>query len=126
VLPASACEAAAGWLVVEDESLVAMMVEDALAEIGVKVAGIATRVETALALIRNAPPAGAILDVNLAGEFVYPVAEALAALGIPFVFLTGYGEEGVRGDFAARPVVQKPFVPDQIQSAIGRARLAHR
>lgn len=110
----------AGWLIVEDESLITMLIEEALSDIGLRVAGTANRVARALHLIQDRAPNGAILDVNLAGEQVYPVAEVLAARRIPFVFLTGYGEHAIRPDFAAMPVVQKPFVAEQIQSAVRR------
>jgi CheY-like chemotaxis protein len=107
------------WLIVEDEPLVAMLVEDAISEMGLPTAG-ATRVERALQLIAEDAPAGAILDVNLAGEQVYPVAAVLVERGIPFLFLTGYGENAIRNEFEMMPVVKKPFTVEQIQLAVRR------
>jgi DNA-binding response OmpR family regulator len=106
------------WLIVEDEPLVAMLVEDAIAELGLTASGPATRVDKALQLIEERTFAGAILDVNLAGEPVYPVATLLRERQIPFLFLTGYGEETIRGDFDKMLVVRKPFTVEQIQTAI--------
>jgi CheY-like chemotaxis protein len=113
-------EPRSGWLIVEDESLVAMLIEEALTEIGLPTLGPATRVAKAIQLIEAHPPEGAVLDVNLAGEKVYPVADTLAAFGIPFVFLTGYGEAGVRQGYEGRPVLQKPFSIEQVQMAVKR------
>ena len=108
------------WLIVEDEPLVAMLVEDAIAELGLTATGMATRVDKALQLIEEQTFAGAILDVNLAGEAVYPVATVLRERQIPFLFLTGYGEEAIRRDFDNMPIVKKPFTVEQIQTAIRR------
>jgi CheY-like chemotaxis protein len=80
-------------LVVEDEGLVAMMIEDLLEDLGCELAGSLASVGAALAWIEAGGDAdGALLDVNLGGEPVFPVAEALRARGIPFAFATGYGE----------------------------------
>src|SRR4051812_36415564 len=84
-------------LVVEDETLIAMMIEDLLADMGCIVVGAAATIAQALALL--ADPAfqidGALLDVNLGGEKVFPVADALAQRAIPFVFATGYGKDAL-------------------------------
>lgn len=106
------------WLIVEDEPLVAMLVEDAIAELGLTASGPATRVDKALQLIEEQTFDGAILDVNLAGEPVYPVAALLRERKIPFLFLTGYAEEAIHGDFDKMLIVRKPFTVDQIQAAI--------
>lgn len=111
----------AAWLIVEDESLVAMSIEDALAELGLGVVGPFSRVAKALPSAREAALAGALLDVNVAGEPVYPVAEILAGRGVPIVFLTGYGSAGLRADFRDRPTITKPFTPEQIAAAVRRA-----
>src|SRR4051812_18350592 len=83
--------ASQGWLIVEDESLIAMLVQDAVEEMGLATMGPASRVAHALQLLNDGRPDGAILDVNLDGEKVYPVADELMARNIPFMFLTGYG-----------------------------------
>lgn len=97
-------------LLVEDEAVVAMMVEDMLAEAGASVIGPAYSLAQALDLARSADPMhAALLDVNVAGQAVFPVAEALAARGIPFAFASGYGEGGITDAFRNRPSLQKPF-----------------
>jgi CheY-like chemotaxis protein len=95
-----------------------MLVEDAIAELGLTASGPATRVEKALQLLQERTFAGAILDVNLAGEPVYPVAAVLRERQIPFLFLTGYGEDAIHNDFDKMPIVKKPFTLEQIQSVI--------
>lgn len=98
-------------LIVEDETMVAMMVEDLLETFGCIVVAVAGTVKQALALVAAKDVAidGAILDVNIGGEKVFPVADALAANGIPFVFATGYGASGIDPGFEECPVIAKPF-----------------
>ena len=108
------------WLVVEDESLIAMLIEETLTEAGFDVAGPVGRVAHALEEIARNDIAGAVLDVNIAGEPVYPVAAELARRNIPFLFLTGYGAHAVREDFRGRPILQKPFLPDQMRAVVER------
>jgi CheY-like chemotaxis protein len=108
------------WLVVEDESLIAMLVEETLIDAGLAVVGPVSRVAAALDIATNGELAGAVLDVNIAGELVYPVADALVARGIPFLFLTGYGARAVRPDLRIHPIVHKPFLPEQIRAIVER------
>ena len=82
-------------LVVEDELMIRMLLEDMLGELGYIVAAEAARIDEALDAANNADFDVAILDVNLNGEPILPVADALAARGTPFVFATGYGERGL-------------------------------
>ena len=89
--------------------LVAMNLEDMLLELGHEVAGIASRLAPALALARDAEFDAAILDVNLAGDRSFPVADLLAERGKPFLFATGYGMQGIEERYRSRPVLQKPF-----------------
>ncbi|HET9902289.1 MAG TPA: response regulator [Xanthobacteraceae bacterium] len=96
-------------LVVEDEILISMLLEDMLTDLGYEVAGTASRVEEALALARSAQIHAAILDVNLNGQEVFPVADVLAGRSIPFVFATGYGERALPAAYQERPTLQKPF-----------------
>lgn len=110
-------------LVVEDEALVAMLVEDGLRGAGAEVLGPAASVADALRIVEGAVAAGggldaAVLDLNLAGRAVRPVADRLAALGVPFLFATGYGEGCDTGGHAA-PMVQKPFDPEELVAAVG-------
>jgi CheY-like chemotaxis protein len=96
-------------LLVEDEALVAMMMRDILLELGISVAGPFCTPAEAIAAARDDGVDAAILDVNLGGELIYPVADALAARGVPFVFVTGYGAESIDGRFAHIPILQKPI-----------------
>ena len=96
-------------LLVEDESLIAMLLEDMLAELGYEVVGPVARLDKAVELAQREVIDVAILDVNLNGMEVYPVAAALAARGVPFVFSTGYGNSGLHAPYGDRPTLQKPF-----------------
>lgn len=110
---------------VEDESLVAMQLEDMLDELGCVVVGLAMRVRKALDMLdREEVIDVAVLDVNIAGEKVFPVAERLHAMGVPFLFATGYGRPGLEGLWPDHPVVQKPYTSEQIAEAIVMARAA--
>lgn len=99
-------------LVVEDETIVSFLIEDMLAEHGCADIRHAAAIGGALALIDERVPDAAVLDVNLAGLPVFPVAERLAALRVPFIFATGYGRRGIPDQWSGRPVVQKPFHVD--------------
>jgi len=107
-------------LVVEDEALVAMLVEDALLDAGAKVIGPAATVAEALGMIDQELPDVAVLDLNLAGETSTPVADALLARGVPFVVATGYGAEGLPAGHIGVPVLAKPYDPDDLTQAIAR------
>ena len=96
-------------LVVEDTALVADVILEALEQCGCEVVGPVANLAGGLALARRAAVDGALLDVNLAGECSFPIAEALAARGIAFVFLTGYGDAGIPPIWHQVPVLQKPF-----------------
>jgi PAS domain S-box-containing protein len=96
-------------LAVEDEALVAAMLRKSLSDLGFGVVGPIGIVAQALESARTDLIDGAILDVNVAGEAVYPVADALAARGIPFVFMTGYGSDGIDPRYAHVPALQKPI-----------------
>ena len=103
-------------LLVEDEILVAMMMRDILTELGFSVIGPFSRVaEAMVAAVHDDIDAG-IIDVNLGGEFVYPVADVLVARKIPFVFITGYGVESIDGRFANVPIIKKPIQRQVLQS----------
>lgn len=89
--------------------MVAMLLEDMLQELGFEVVGPVGRLQRALAMAAETPIDAAILDLNLNGEHTYPVAEALTRRGIPFIFATGYGGNGVSDRFRSTPTLQKPF-----------------
>jgi len=102
-------------LLVEDEILVAMMMRDILTELGFTVIGPFARVsEAMIAAVHDDIDAG-IIDVNLGGEFVYPVADVLVARKIPFVFITGYGVESIDARFGQVPIIKKPVQRQLLQ-----------
>lgn len=110
-------------LLVEDEAMVAMMVEDILSDLGCVVVDVAGTLSRGLTLARDAELDldAAILDVNLGGEKVYPVAEVLTARGIPFVFATGYGIAGIAEQYAHVPALAKPYQPRALERMLETA-----
>jgi CheY-like chemotaxis protein len=106
-------------LVVEDEALIAVMVEDMLADFGSIVVGPAATIQAALALAQSEVIDAAILDVNVRGERIDPVAEALFARGIPVLFATGYGEVRLLNG-AKAAVIDKPYTKEKL--ALGLTR----
>ena len=108
-------------LLVEDETLIALMLEDMVESIGCAVTGLAPRVALGVTMADSGEFDLAILDVNVAGENVEPVADRLSARDVPFIFATGYGEAGVPLRYRGRPVVSKPFRADQLEAAIEKA-----
>jgi CheY-like chemotaxis protein len=105
-------------LVVEDEVMIRMLLEDMLADLGYEVAGATGALDEALSLARANDLDIAILDVNLSGTPVYPVAEALAARGVPFIFSTGYGEQGLPDAYRDCQLLQKPFQLENLERAL--------
>jgi CheY-like chemotaxis protein len=111
-------------LVVEDEMMVSMLIEDMLGELGCLVVGPASRLEDALALARDAEMDCAVLDVNLAGQPIFPLADLLRQRGLPFAFATGYGDAGVRDVDRGAPVLQKPFREGDLAKVLSELRAA--
>ncbi len=107
-------------LVVEDEMMVAMLLEDMLIDLGCRVIK-AGRVEKAVQFVAGTEIDGAILDVNVAGESVYPVASALQARGIPFIFSSGYGAGGLAPEYRDRPTLSKPFRQEELAPMLAAA-----
>ena len=108
-------------LVVEDEALVAMLLEDMLGDLGCNVMGPAMRVREALDLVESGAPIDvAILDMNLAGERSFRIAEALGSRAVPFVISTGF-EGGIEADLRDRPVLRKPFLSSDLETALRAA-----
>ena len=105
-------------LVVEDEYLIRMLLEDMLADLGYDVGAAVGTIAEASALAAKDDFATAILDVNLDGQQVYPVADILAKRGVPFLFVTGYGEGSLPEPYRTRPALQKPFQAEQLKSAL--------
>jgi CheY-like chemotaxis protein len=112
--------------VVEDEFAVLLLIEDMLSELGCELAGSASRVSDALGYVGDPMPDVAVLDVNVAGESIYPVAEYFAGRNVPIVFSTGYGGETLQGDWRDRPVLQKPYVVEQLADALLKSIAQHR
>jgi DNA-binding response OmpR family regulator len=110
-------------LVVEDEAMIAMMLEDDLVEAGATVLGPVATVAAAIRLIEEAIADGglhaAVLDLNLGGERAKPVADRLASRGVPFLFATGYGVGCDTGGHDSKPMLHKPFSAEQIVSIVG-------
>lgn len=108
-------------LVVEDEMMIAMLIEDMLEELGCELIGPASKVERALELIASETIEIALLDVNLDGQATDAVAYELQRKGIPFVFATGYGATGVPKQHNDRTVLQKPFQKRDLAIALSIA-----
>lgn len=96
-------------LVVEDELMVSMLIEDMLGDMGCQVVGAASRLDEAMRLAETLDIDCAVLDVNLGGQPIYPVADKLRSRGARIAFATGYGDSGLREEDRGSPVLQKPF-----------------
>ena len=109
-------------LIVEDESLVAMLLETILEDMGCEPVGPASNIDDGLALAQDDGRLdAALLDVNVGGRQVFPVAEALRDRGVPFVFSTGYGEGGLPDEWRGLPTLQKPFTEAAVREALMKA-----
>lgn len=107
-------------LIVEDEPLIAMMLEDFLDTLGVSAVGPCDNVADALAQVTAGGFDAAILDLNLSGgETSGPVADALAAAGLPFLFATGGSGDGIPDRHRDRPNLPKPYTMDDVEKALG-------
>ena len=109
-------------LVVEDETMAIMLLEDLLEQFGCDLVEIAPRVGLAQKALKTGKFDCAILDVNVHGQPVYPVARALDDRGIPYVLLTGYNREDLEEPFRDRLVLRKPFEPQQLREALVRTK----
>ena len=105
-------------LVVEDEYLIRMLLEDMLADNGYAVAHAVGTMAEATKFATAGAFDVAILDVNVDGAEVYPVADILAQRGLPFVFVTGYGEGSLPAKYRGRPALQKPFQAEQLSATL--------
>jgi DNA-binding response OmpR family regulator len=105
-------------LVVEDEAMIAMLVEDMILDFGSEVVGPATQMDEALRLARQGELDAAILDINVGGAVVFPVAEVLRERGIPFIFATGYGATGLPPRFLNSATLPKPFNYENLADAL--------
>jgi CheY-like chemotaxis protein len=109
-------------MIVEDEGLLCLMLEDYLNELGCEVVAIASRLPDALHKAQQVAMDVAVLDINLAGEMSYPVAELLRTRDIPFLFCTGYGMAGLPPALRDAPLLEKPYRMDQLDQALRQAR----
>lgn len=106
-------------LVLEDETLVSMMIEDMLADLGCEVVGPFARLEEALEHISTHDDLDlALLDVNLGGVRSFPAAEALAEAEVPFIFTTGYDDAGIPETWRSRPALRKPFILREMETIL--------
>jgi DNA-binding response OmpR family regulator len=106
-------------LVVEDEALTAMALQTLLEDAGYRVLGPVARVEDALDLLRSGRPDAAVLDVNLFGATVDPVAAMLEGMGVPYLFCTGYQSGGSTGvNYPRAPVLTKPVNAVHLLAAV--------
>jgi CheY-like chemotaxis protein len=96
-------------LLIEDETMISLLIEDHLLELGCWAVWQANSLEAALRILDERKPDFAVVDVNLGGVLCYPVAERLDAGNIPFIFVTGYGQRGVAEPWTHKPTLQKPF-----------------
>ncbi|MDB5693463.1 MAG: response regulator [Alphaproteobacteria bacterium] len=103
-------------LVVEDEAMVAMLIEDMLAELGCEVVGPAMRLEHALQLAETGAIDAAVLDINLGGVRSDPVADILERRGVPTLFVTGYGQSSRPG--RTDRILQKPYRQAELGEAL--------
>ncbi|MFT2215669.1 response regulator [Rhizobium giardinii] len=108
-------------LIVEDEYLVALHLEDLLREMGHRVLYSASRIDEALQLARTSEIDFAVLDVNLAGVQSFPIADVLRERGIPFVFATGYGPDGLIDGYRHETALRKPYEAGELADTIARA-----
>ena len=102
-------------MIVEDEILVALAVADYLTDLGFSIVGPFTKLVDAKLAVAQGHVDAAILDVNLAGEPIYPLAEILAERSVPFIFTTGYGAESIDARFKGAPVLQKPIEQEDLK-----------
>ena len=105
-------------LVVEDEYLIRMLLEDMLEELGYAVAEAVGTISEAREIATNGEFSAAILDVNLDGQEIYPIADILVERRLPFVFVTGYGERSLPEAYRGRPALQKPFQAEQLKRTL--------
>jgi CheY-like chemotaxis protein len=111
-------------LVVEDEMMILMMIEGMLDDLGCESVTAAATIDQAIGLIDAQSFDVAMLDLNLNGDKTYPVADALAAHNVPFLFSTGYSDHGLKEGYDSRPVLKKPFQHQELAEMLS-CLLAH-
>ena len=108
-------------LVVEDEAMISMLLEDMVLDCGGEIVGPVARFDDALELAHKAEFGVAVLDLNLNGTLSYPIADVIRERGIPVIFATGYGADGLLDSFRDCPTLQKPFSQQEFAEAVAAA-----
>ena len=109
-------------MILEDEAMVSLLLEDMIEDFGAELAGSYSRLERAMTAVEGGLHFDvALLDVNVAGERSFPLAEALAARAVPFVFTTGYDRSGLPEAWRDAPSLRKPFLQDDVRKALQQA-----
>jgi DNA-binding response OmpR family regulator len=108
-------------LIVEDEAMIAMLVEDMVLDFGSEVVGPVANMNDASNLARSAELDAAILDINVGGSVIFPVADILSERGVPLIFATGYGSRGLPPRFQNSPTLPKPFSYQSLEEALRSA-----
>jgi CheY-like chemotaxis protein len=106
-------------LVVEDEEMIASVIEEMLLDLGCHQVWVAGNAKDAQAVLAQHRPHAVILDVNLGGDSGFQLAQTLTDTKIPFIFATGYGRHGLPEQWATRPIMQKPFKMETLQAVLG-------
>lgn len=108
-------------LLAEDEYLIAMELEQELERNGAEILGPTASIDETLRLLHTAGSVdAALLDIDLGGDMAYPVADAFRERRIPFIFVSGFGRNGIRGDYADIPLLDKPIVMHRLHAFLGR------
>ena len=107
-------------LIVEDEYLIRLLLEDMLVELGCSIAAVASNLDEAKQAAQTAEIVLAILDVNIDGQQVFPVADILRGRKLPFIFITGYGARGLPENYRDTPTLQKPFQMEDLKTTLTR------
>jgi DNA-binding NtrC family response regulator len=107
-------------LIVEDEYLIRLLLEDMLVDLGCTIGAVASSLAEGRTLAAGAEIDLAILDVNIDGEQVFPIADILKGRGVPFIFITGYGARGLPESYRDAPTLQKPFQMQELEKTLAR------
>ena len=106
-------------LVIEDSPVVAPFTVDILGELGCEVVGPAPNMAVARELVEAGGFDAALMDIHIRGDRVFPLCEALAGKGVPFVLTSGYADWAMPEEWRDRPRLQKPYTIEQVEEALG-------
>ena len=107
-------------LIVEDEYLIRLLLEDMLVELGCDIAAVASNLDEGKTAAQATEIDLAILDVNIDGQQIFPVADILRSRKVPFIFITGYGARGLPENYRETPTLQKPFQMQDLKTTLAR------